>query len=39
MTEKHLDRLIDFIDAWSKPLAWWAIFIAVVYFGGVLIFR
>jgi hypothetical protein len=39
MTEKHLDRIVDFIDAWSKPIAIWAMIFAAIYFGGILIFR
>jgi len=37
MTERHIDRIFDFIDAWSKPLAWWAIFLAAIYFSPAVI--
>jgi hypothetical protein len=37
LTEDRIDRLFDFIGAWSKPVAVWAIIIAVLYFGGGMI--
>ena len=39
MTEQHVDRFFDFVDAWSKPIAIWAMIFAAIYFGGILIFR
>lgn len=30
--EKRIDRIIDFVDAWSRPIAIWAMIAAAIYF-------
>ncbi len=37
MTEQHIDRFLDFVDAWSKPIAIWAMIFAALYFSPAIV--
>jgi hypothetical protein len=37
MTERHIDRFLDFVDAWSKPIAIWAMIFAALYFSPAIV--